>query len=151
MKENPSIINDVINARGRKSERIEALIHSTSVSHFKRNAQKELYILKGLTLLNTEAYINTINECLLERKPIDEDDIFDFGGYQRKTLSYLAGNYQDTIKCVILPELLTHYSMWVNGTSYQNASLDLYGDDMLPTTHHVDLLCNVSHSDIFGL
>ena len=126
-----------------RSERLQAVLQTKYFSYYLHDARQELQGMRTLTYLNIEKYINIISKSLIETTEVHHDDILDFGGRQRKNMKFTVGTYIDTIKFVLLPELLTYYIMERDGTSYKDASTRLYADMGFPTTHHTNKLINV--------
>ena len=56
----------------------------------------------------------------------------------------------DTIQYLLLPEVYTEYLMKMNGIDYKEATKQLYGD-ILPTTHHINMLSNEKVLNIFEI
>ena len=119
------------------------MLSTKSIGLFKENARKELDVM-GIDFVAIERYTFVVEKALIIKKPMDPDDIFDFGGYGRKDLEYSVGSYNETIKFAIIPELFVHYTMKKEDISYKSASIKLYAGNGLPTTHHVNRLFNVS-------
>ena len=131
-----------------RSERLVALRKCWSLSSYKSDALKEeaiiLEVMGGTLGPLLDPYINYIEfKVLTERRRRNSDDIFDFGGTSFININIRKLNtMQETVRFVILPELITVFIMEKHQLCYKDASKFIYGD-IFPTTHHVNMLVQV--------
>ena len=132
----------------KRSERLLALRKTHYLSTFQNDAKMdERYILCSMdrTFVTLDPYIMHIQfKILTEKKHKDESDILDFGGIMFKSIQIRSlSSLYNTIRYVLMPELITAFTMDKKKMSYKEASRHLYGS-ILPTAHHVNMLRQVT-------
>ena len=135
-------LSNVKSASDTSSERIRTLLAGVSCSNFKFDAREEIYEILELSEKQIEVYSLEVSSRLTVKVPKDHDDISSFGGYERTSLTFNCGDFWETIKFVILSELLTRYQMENHNLSYSEASKVLYNGAW--PTHHVTMILQVT-------
>ena len=130
-------LSNVKSASDTSSERTRTFLAGVSCSNFKFDAKEEICEILGLNEKQIE-----VSSRLTVKVPKDHDDISSFGGYERTSLTFNCGDFWETIKFVILSELLTRYQMENHNLSYSEASKVLYNGAW--PTHHVTMILQVT-------
>ena len=132
----------------RRSERFQALVHAKQLSYFIANAKEEEKIFMANPVFNQlgigfDHIIQFVkNRFLTYARKRNEDDILDYGGMEYEKMEIpLVNSVHDTIRYLLLPELLTEYIMDLHSKNYRDATRLIY--NRLPTTHHIHLLVEV--------